>query len=263
MSFLETLFEGLESGMDSFPSCATDLLSMIRREFGHETSKNPNAFLNKQRLMSTRTHISFSNVRLEVSTDYFSSQNVGNTNSNEADYGQYNPPRKALVRPFSITYYNSIDPNPSIQQVFPPKATMLDPYSRPYYCPWNNTSIETSFIGVKDLIVECSMLDVIRIIHTYDVMSARFLQSDVVAWLYPRRQQSDGTITSVVLNQPARTFVCKVINCEVKIVESAQSEMNTKASKPLVSSPKKYVKEGAPLIALPVSYTHLTLPTIA
>ena len=252
MSFLETLFEGLENGMETFPSCATDLLSMIRREFGSETTKNPNAlaFKNKQRLMSTRTHISFSNVRLEVSTDYFSSKNAGNMNSNEVDYGQYTPPRKALVRPFSITYYNSIDPNPSIQQVFPPKATMQDPYSRPYYCPWNNTSIETSFIGVKDLTVECSMLDIIRIIHTFDVLSARFLQSDVVAWLYPRRQQSDGTITSVVLNQPARTFVSKVINCEVKIVESAQSELSAAASKPSLSSPKEYVKEGAPLIAL-------------
>ena len=257
MTFLDSLFEGLDSGMDTFPSCATDLLSMIQREFGtnqQPTSKIP-AVLRKEkkRLMSARMQISFSNVSLEVSTDYFSSQNQSSTTT-ETDYGQYTPPRKPLVRPFSITYYNSIDPNPSVQQVFPPKEIMSDPYSRPYYCPMNNTSIETSFIGVKDLIVECSMLDIIRVIHTFDVLCARFLQSDVVAWLYPRRQQSDGTITSVMLNQPARSYVSKVINFQVKVVPSAQSTFSrgpaaTSASMKS-SSASECLETDRPLIAL-------------
>jgi hypothetical protein len=189
--------------------------------------------------MSIRMQISFSNVSLEVSTDYFSSKK-NHFSGKEPDYGQFTPPRKPLVRPFAITYYNSIDPNPSVPQVIPPKDIMLDPYSRPYYCPNNNTSIETSFIGVKDLAVECSMLDLVRLVHTYDVLSVRFLQSDVIAWLYPRRQQSDGTITSVILNQPARIYVSKVINFEVKVVASVQA----------TASLKPVVKDEAALIAL-------------
>lgn len=87
--------------MDSFPSCSTDLLSMIRREFGSDQARYAQK-PSKSRLMSMRTHISFSNVSLEVSTDYFSSKKTSSS-SLEADYGQYTPPTKPLVRPFAIT----------------------------------------------------------------------------------------------------------------------------------------------------------------
>ena len=40
MSFLETLFEGLESGMDGFQLRATDLLSMIRRSLDMKLPKS-------------------------------------------------------------------------------------------------------------------------------------------------------------------------------------------------------------------------------
>jgi hypothetical protein len=173
---------------------------------------------------------------LEVSSDYFSSKT---SISKETDFGQHNPPTKALVRPFAITYLRSVDPNPSILQQIPPKEVMKDPYSRPYYCVPDNTSIETSFVGVKDLIVECSMLDIVRIIHTYDVVSTNFLQSDLIAWLYPRKQNEDGTITSVILNQPAKVFVSKIVNCEFKVVAAVQAADFLKRS-----------SEVVPLIAL-------------
>ena len=204
--------------MDSFPSCSYDILSSLRKEYGLDGSKITNK--EKLKLISLRTQISFSNVSLAVSTDYFSSKT---SISKESDFGQYTPPTKALVRPFAITYFRSVDPNPSVPQQMPPIEVMRDPYSRPYYCSFNNTSIETSFVGVKDLIVECSMLDIVRVIHTYDVMCAKFLQSDLIAWLHPRKQNTDGTITSVILNQPAKVYVSKVLNFEVKVVASVEA----------------------------------------
>ena len=69
-----------------------------------------------------------------------------------------------MLRSFIQKYYNSIDPNPSVAQVIPGKDIMLDPYSRPYYCSVDNTAINTSFVGVKDLVIECSMLGVCEFI---------------------------------------------------------------------------------------------------
>ena len=71
------------------------------------------------------------------------------------------------------------------------------------------------------------------------MISAKVLQSDAVAWLYPRKQNQDGTITSVILNQPAKIFIAKVINFEVKVVASAKS-----------IEVVKQISELPPLIAL-------------
>ena len=100
---------------------------------------------------------------------------------------------------------------------------MSSPYSRPYYWADDNTSIETQFVGVKDLIIECSMLDLVRVIHTADVLTARFISSDLCAWLYPKQQNTDGTVTAVLTNAPAKVKIAKILNFEAKVVASVNS----------------------------------------
>ena len=42
-------------------------------------------------------------------------------------------------------------------------------------------------------------------------------------WLYPKKQNTDGTVSAVTKNSPAKIFIAKVLNFETKILASAQS----------------------------------------
>jgi len=184
MKFLNNLFECADgNGITSFPSSSTDLLVLLAENNRATAATNSGSATQTStqdegepeegpKLLSSRMQVSFSNVALEISTDYFGKKSTDDVA--ERDYGHYNPPSKPLVRPFAITYFTSLDRNQSCEIVAPPPAIMQSPYARPYYWSNDHTSIETTFVGVKDLIVECSMLDFVRIIHTTDVITARY-----------------------------------------------------------------------------------------
>ena len=124
-------------------------------------------------LLKVRFEASMASISLSVSTEH--SSNASNakivlatetSGRNVPQKDIKNQERKMLIQPFSLHYVTSLDINPFL---IPPLHTQSQSaYNRQYYLVPNESTISTSYLSVERLVIETSLLDMVRAIHTVE-----------------------------------------------------------------------------------------------
>lgn len=79
-----------------------------------------------------------------------------------------------------MLYFTSIDQNPSLETEealdeynigADEDNPFLNPYVREYYWTPNEGTVSTKFFSIEDILLECSLLDLTRIIHSVEVIT--------------------------------------------------------------------------------------------
>ena len=124
-------------------------------------------------LLKVRFEASMASISLSVSTEH--SSNASNARNfpsitasgrNVPEKDAKNQESKMLIQPFSLHYVTSLDINPFL--VPPPHTLSQSAYNRQYYLTPNESTISTSYLSVERLVIESSLLDMVRAIHTVE-----------------------------------------------------------------------------------------------
>ena len=83
----------------------------------------------------------------------------------------YGPPRRQIIRPFSLHFITSLDLHPFIEDIKRP-ADNCNAYNREYYLSPGEKTISTCYISIESIAVNLSLLDMVRLLGTIDTIQA-------------------------------------------------------------------------------------------
>ncbi len=104
------------------------------------------------------------------------------TNSVPSDGFKYSLKRK-LVKPFSIMFFKSNDPHPFRDPIIPTSSLSKVPYNREYYWIPNSSVISTNYLGIDDMQLELSLLDLVKLVQTIDSINSFVTKSSAYTWV--------------------------------------------------------------------------------
>ena len=104
------------------------------------------------------------------------------TNVAHTDGLKYSLKRK-LVKPFSIMFFKSNDPHPYRDPIIPTSSLSKVPYNREYYWIPNSSVISTNYLGIDDMQLELSLLDLVKLVQTIDSINNFITKSSAYTWV--------------------------------------------------------------------------------
>ena len=99
------------------------------------------------------------------------------------------PGKRPLVTPFSITYFQSLDPHPLRDPIIPTSSLSKTPYNREYYWRPNSSVIQSTYLGLDDVCAELSLLDLVKVLQTVNLLKDTFVDSNACKWIRAKRGQ--------------------------------------------------------------------------
>ena len=108
---------------------------------------------------------------------------ISETNKPVNDEGFKYLCKRKLVKPFSIMYFKSNDPHPFRDPIIPTSSLSKVPYNREYYWVPNSSVISTNYLGIDDMQLELSLLDLVKVVQTLDAINNYVTKSSAYTWV--------------------------------------------------------------------------------
>jgi hypothetical protein len=99
-----------------------------------------------------------------------------------AGHDDNNPMLDQVIEPFSVVIKTSIDPNPECKAIIPSLESFLNPYQREYYIKPNQSTIQTTYIGVDDMDIHLPVLSLVQLINLYEFIQRLIHNSRAYIW---------------------------------------------------------------------------------
>jgi len=131
-------------------------------------------------LLSSRFEAALSEISVSIVMNKFQ-----NAFREGHDYFEDAPkaPRRVLIKPFSVVYFDSIDPAPVVDSSLTTLDRYATPYNRVYYwTPDSGDVIGTKFLGIDDFVAELSLLDIVQVMEVYKVLQSEVKSCNAYAW---------------------------------------------------------------------------------
>ena len=167
------------------------------------------------------------------------------------------PPRKQIIKPFSLHFITSLDLHPFLEDLRHP-ASNLNAYKREYYLSPTEETISTCYVSIETVAVNLSLLDMVRLLGTIETIQAvlpssltyrllsgqTFTRANVGATrdtliTSEKTDNQPPTLSPLLLHSsssPSTIFILKLNNAELCIV----SEGNVSAPPILCLIAKRY-----------------------
>lgn len=248
---------------ESFPFKSSDLCNALKYS-------KP---INGVNLISKRFEAVISEVIISIGTNKIEKiglnqhEQYHQNNANEA------PPRRNIVKPFSLTLFNSLDPHPFRHAIIPTSSLTKTPYNREYYWSPNNNTIKTNYIGVDNISIEISLLDLVKISQTVEAFNDRIDNCNALKWINKNdannsnvsfSKDEDITILEKELNLnsdyidspnanviekefPSKLFILRLRNIQLLIVKDEDDLVGIKSEKKNSIPTFKYSNSNANL----------------
>jgi hypothetical protein len=158
---------------ESFPFKSSDLCNALKYS-------KP---INGVNLLSKRFEAVISELIISIGTNKIEKISLNQHKQYHQNNTAETPPRRNIVKPFSLTLFNSLDPHPFRHAIIPTSSLTRTPYNRDYYWPPNNNTIETNYIGVDNISIEISLLDLVKISQTVEAFNDRIDNCNALKWL--------------------------------------------------------------------------------
>jgi hypothetical protein len=229
-------------------------------------------------LLSPRLEATLSAIRVSVVTDELDKVFLG-----AKPMGDATPHYKDIIKPFTLSIFTSLDPIPEkipdimdgLNEIFGISstsfvpslfATYCHPSNRLFYWPRCPYCIETTYIGIEDFTIDMTLLDLVYLSKTVEVVRDQIKELDVVGWFFTmfpsagrkrkfdtnsnsalhvpipqhaaRNLQSLSNLAKLVIDsRPNEVYVAKVKNIRVSVLPAVSDETTLVSPTVPVTSP--------------------------
>lgn len=106
------------------------------------------------------------------------------------------PPRRQIVKPFSLHFITSLDLHPFLDQSECPVDCIRTAYNREYYLSSGGGMIYTSYLSIEAVVVQSSLLDMMRLLETIETLQATVTSSVSYDLLTGHASTGQNTVAS-------------------------------------------------------------------